>query len=619
MRQEAPGETKQDKPAGLLSRVKLHWDSLSIQAPIFIALPLTILLALAVGAVFFAYQQVAERLVLSRDQELARISAERLSENMGDFVRVLSTIANLDIVNTNNPVLQKNALTQARDLLIDFDGGVIVINPDGIVTVTEPFRPDLLGQDLADRPYFLLPRETRAYTFSDIISEEGSAEDIIVVSVPILSREGKFQGVLAGRFYVGFQRIGEEIRKLTTSDMGEAYLLDRTGRVIYHPDYALIGADFSQRTAISQHVQGEREGAVFTQAPGIGRQVVGYAVVDVTGWTLVLQEPWNNVVAPAINSLRPVVLVLLIGVLGLAAIISAGVQRVIRPVAEMAVFSRRVAEGDYDVQIPPNPIRELRDMGTAFNEMVQQISRYQAGLRQYVAAITHTQEEERRRIARDLHDDTVQSLIAVGQRLELARQLVEEDSGDAVEQLRDLRKMVTRTIDSIRQFSRDLRPTALEDLGLVAALQHLVNALAQNGQIDVALSIEGSPEGVSADMEVAIYRIIQEALANIRKHSQAAQVRLRTQFLADRVAVTVQDNGIGFEVPREMADLASEGHFGLMGLKERAQLFGGQATITSTPGQGTTVEIILPKTFTILGKLSTPTPLLSDGPAPDEE
>ena len=590
-----------------LIRLYQRRDSLRVQALLFTALPLAILLGVAVAAVFFVYQQVAEQLALSRDQELARVSADRLSENMAHFVLILTTLSNLDIVSSGDPTLQKNALTQARDLLMDFDGGVIVLNSEGIVTVTEPYRPDLLGQDFSDRPYFQQTRQIRTYTFSDIVQEPGSGEDIIVVAVPIISRDGSSQGVLAGRFYLQFQRIGEEIRKLHTSELGEAYLIDRNGRVIYHPDYSLIGADFSQRASVSSVMQGEREGAVITEWPGGQRQVVGYDVVEVTGWALVVQEPWAQVVAPAVNTLRPIIIGLLAAVALLVVIVLLAVQRVTSPITQMAAYSRQVAAGDYAVQAPPYPIAELRDMGNAFNEMVKQISRYQAGLRQYVAAITNTQEEERRRIARDLHDDTTQSLIAIGQRVELARDMIDETPQEATEQLRDLRKMITRTINSVRQFSRDLRPTTLEDLGLVAALQHQVNTLSQQDNTEVSLSIEGTAEGLLPDMEIAVYRIVQEALTNIRKHARASHVQLQAQFLPQLVIVTVQDNGIGFEVPQEMAELANQGNFGLMGLKERAQLFGGQATITSQPGEGTEVQAVLPRDLHPSQSLASPT------------
>ena len=263
--------------------------------------------------------------------------------------------------------------------------------------------------------------------------------------------------------------------------------------------------------------------------------------------------------------------------------------------------------GDYDVQVPPNPVRELRDMGIAFNEMVQQISRYQGRFAPVCGRHHHTQEEERRRIARDLHDDTVQSLIAIGQRLELARDMVDDDPAEAVNQLRDLRRMVTHTTDNVREFSRNLRPAALEDLGLVAALQHLVNNLSQKSGVAVAFGIEGSAEGLSPDMEVAIYRIVQEALTNVRKHAGATQVQLEARFLPEMVQITIRDNGVGFAVPEEMAELASQGHFGLMGLKERAQLFGGQVTIESN--NGTSMQISMPREFRIPTSMSPTVPV----------
>ena len=322
---------------------------------------------------------------------------------------------------------------------------------------------------------------------------------------------------------------------------------------------------------------------------------MGYAIVGTTGWGLVIQEPWDAVVSPARVSLQPIILALLVGVGVVAFIVSRGVQRIIAPLTEMAAYSRQVAAGDYRVKVAPAAVRELRELGHAFNEMVEQIGRYQAGLRQYLAAITRSQEEERKRIARDLHDDTVQSLIAIGQRIELARETVVEDPQGTIEQLRDLRKMITCTIQSVRQFSRDLRPTALEDLGLVAALQYLVNELAQQDTLQVSLEVEGTADNLPAEMEVTIYRIVQEALTNVRKHAQASHAQVQAQFLSRQVVITVQDDGIGFTVPEETNSLIDMGNFGLMGLKERAQLFGGQMLIASQPGEGTRVKVVLPR------------------------
>ena len=135
----------------------------------------------------------------------------------------------------------------------------------------------------------------------------------------------------------------------------------------------------------------------------------------------------------------------------------------------------------------------------------------------------------------------------------------------------------------------------LEDLGLPASMQYLVNQLAQSEGIEVNLKVEGEPEGLPADMEVAIYRILQEALNNVKKHAYATQVKVTALFTQSQIKLTVQDNGQGFEVPETLTDFASNGSFGMMGLQERAKLFGGNVIVRSHPNQGTTILLIMPR------------------------
>jgi signal transduction histidine kinase len=253
-----------------------------------------------------------------------------------------------------------------------------------------------------------------------------------------------------------------------------------------------------------------------------------------------------------------------------------------------------VAAGDYDAQVKLSRIKEIRELGMAFNEMVGQVRKYRAGVRQYVADITRTQEEERKRIARELHDDTVQSLIAMGQRIELVKETL-DDPDEGRSRLTELRTMVTGAIASVRQFSRDLRPLTLEDLGLIAAMQYQVNQLAQTEGIEVNLNVDGEAEGLPADMEVAIYRILQEALNNVKKHAHATRVDVSAMFTAREIKLTVYDNGKGFEVPETLTDFASNGSFGMMGLQERAMLFGGNIYVHSALDEGTTVQLVMPR------------------------
>jgi signal transduction histidine kinase len=571
-----------------LSVLRQRWSGLRVQAFIWTLFPLVIMVG-SIGAMgFYAYQRVVQSLVQSRDQEVARISADRLSENMFEYARILTSVAKGI---PTAPQSQRATLEIARDLLSIFDGGVAVLDSQGTVVLTDPYRPDLQGQNLSAMPYFPATRSLLRYTFSDIIKETTTGEDIIVVAVPTLGPNDEFLGCLAGTFYVKFQRVGEEIRKLRVGEQGIAYLVDRNGRVIYHPDAIMIGQDLSGSEAVARLMRGEAEGALTTVNEQGERTVIGYAKVASTGWGLIIEEPWAAVVSPAQATLRLIIILLAIGLFIAVLLLMRGVRRITDPIANLVRQTQQVAAGDYNAQVILGVIEEIRELGLAFNEMVEQIARYRAGMRRYVAAITYTQEEERKRIARDLHDDTVQSLIAVNQRIELVRDSLNDNKDDAPQQLAELRQMLTKTIDSLRQFSRDLRPLTLEDLGLVPALQFLVSNLAKNENLEAELQVTGEATGLAADLEVAIYRIVQEALTNVRKHARASRALVRADFGLDRISVSVEDDGVGFEVPTNVsADLASAGSFGLMGMEERAELFGGQIEVDSAPGGGTRVR-----------------------------
>ena len=570
---------------------------LRTQALALILLVLLLMITLTTGVAYLAFQRVSQSLAESRDQELVVVGAGRLSGRLESVIRGLSVLARQPEMKSDEPTLREATLERGHDLLIDFtnwDGGVIILDANGFVSVTKPLRPDLIGQDFSQESYFQRARALQTFVFSNVVKEPGTNKDIIAVAVPILDFDNKFAGAIVGRFYVDFQGLGREIQKLKIGQKGNAYLVDGSGHLIYHPIDQLIGTDFSRRQAVKELQAGDTEGAITSQENGEAKSVEGYAIVPISGWGLVIGEPWSQVIEPAQIALRPVAVVVLIGLIVVAGIISVGVRRVTDPIQNLAVQTQQVAAGDYDAQVNLSRIKEIRDLGMAFNEMVQQIRKYRAGVRQYVADITKTQEEERKRIARELHDDTVQSLIAMGQRIELIKETL-DDPEEARARLSEVRSMVTGVIASVRQFSRDLRPLTLEDLGLPASMQYLVNQLAQSEGIEVNLKVEGEPEGLPADMEVAIYRILQEALNNVKKHAYATQVKVTALFTQSQIKLTVQDNGQGFEVPETLTDFASNGSFGMMGLQERAKLFGGNVIVRSHPNQGTTILLIMPR------------------------
>jgi signal transduction histidine kinase len=227
-------------------------------------------------------------------------------------------------------------------------------------------------------------------------------------------------------------------------------------------------------------------------------------------------------------------------------------------------------------------------------KMGTQISAYRVGLRRYVGAITKSQEEERLRIARELHDDTIQSLLALSRRLELYKS--SENSPERREKLAELQDMATRILVAVRQISRDLRPLILEDMGLIPALQTLVRGtrLGEGAIPHAKFETIGQQSPLSPELELALYRITQEALTNIRKHAVATRVKVELSFGFGVVKLEVTDDGKGFEEPWSLTDFAQLDHFGLLGIQERVWTVGGSLTIHSSPGQGTNIVVTIP-------------------------
>ncbi len=227
----------------------------------------------------------------------------------------------------------------------------------------------------------------------------------------------------------------------------------------------------------------------------------------------------------------------------------------------------------------------------ALDVMGEHVEQAQVGMQQYVAALTNAQEAERERVARELHDDTVQRLIALGQGVERAqRALNRDDRALAGERLATLRSDITATVQSLRTIIADLRPPALEDLGLIAAIELF---LQRSGSTPTAtISVEGKGRRLDPSSEIALFRIVQEAWSNIGRHANAQHVRITFRYAADALHVEIADDGQGFVPPR--MEGSPPGKFGLRGMGERAALVGGSLQIRSAPGEGTRIEVQMP-------------------------
>jgi Signal transduction histidine kinase len=212
--------------------------------------------------------------------------------------------------------------------------------------------------------------------------------------------------------------------------------------------------------------------------------------------------------------------------------------------------------------------------------------RFEMGLR-----VIKAQEEERRRVARDIHDGPAQTLANIVLRLEIAEKLLDYDPSKVKNELQDLKKLVRSNLQDIRRIIFNLRPMALDNLGVVPAITKYLENFQENYGIHCELRIEGREKRLLSAMEVALFRLIQEGMTNVAKHANTTEVKIWLSFKDDWTTARISDFGKGFEVNSAMA---SEDHFGLVGMRERVEMFSGCYSIQSTIGEGTTIELSIP-------------------------
>lgn len=222
---------------------------------------------------------------------------------------------------------------------------------------------------------------------------------------------------------------------------------------------------------------------------------------------------------------------------------------------------------------------------------VSERKKLENNLRYYLQQLTIAQEEERKHMARELHDDLAQILGSLSRQVD---NLIRKKQGfgpDETAALGDIQSLLRQGQQSMQVFIQNLRPSVLDDLGLIPALRSLIKNLNKTEGITARFTVLGEERRLSSEVELSMFRIVQEALNNIRKHAEATEVRVSVVFSAMGIDLTVKDNGNGFKLPGDMGELPRSGKLGLMGMKERVWLLGGKIRVNSVPGRGTTLLV----------------------------
>ncbi|MBN1135826.1 MAG: HAMP domain-containing protein, partial [Anaerolineae bacterium] len=333
-------------------------------------MPTTVILVAVALISMYAYQRFTENLVVERDRDLTSLSANLLAAKLAAY-----------------------ADPRAKEFLAIFDTGMVVFDAEGKILSAEPVQLNGWGPDWARRlPFRQMARQLTQSSkpvFSDIVTSGGGGE-AIVVFVPITSRGGELVGGIAGVFRLGpsaDSAFYDTIKGLRRAESNCMYLVDGNGLVIYHSDVEYIGADFSEQWPVEQALDGGR-GALRTLDLKGQDIVVSFAPVPNTSWGLVVEESWAELTGPSRRYARYLLGFLALGVLIPTLIVTTGVRRITRPIAELISAAQEIAGGNFDQRIVSSTRDELEELAGQFNLMANQLQESYEDLERRVASRT---------------------------------------------------------------------------------------------------------------------------------------------------------------------------------------------------------------------------------------
>jgi signal transduction histidine kinase len=277
--------------------------------------------------------------------------------------------------------------------------------------------------------------------------------------------------------------------------------------------------------------------------------------------------------------------------LGVSLVVNLGLVYVaLRPLSDLELTAARVSAGDLEARVAPSPLadRDMARVGTTLNTLLDNLTADRARVRRLAAQVINAQDEERARVARELHDSTAQMLAAVMLQLGVAAR--ENESPEVDERIATVREMVAEALEEVRTLSHTIHPRVLDDLGLAAALSWLARQTREQEALDAeAFADDGAP--IPRLAATVLYRVAQESLRNAARHAQAHRVELWLRRTATTATLEVVDDGRGFDVRR--AEERRPG-MGLFSMRERVGLANGSLTVESAPGRGTRVVATVP-------------------------
>jgi len=552
---------------------------------------------------------------------LAEISAASVDELLVHTARQLERTA--AFVAAGPTEEQEGQAAQVYELLSEFDR-IVRLDPDGrAVWIVPP------GTDEASWPFTddAEVRAALARSETSIVTPGRGilAEGLIAILVTPLDRGDPAAGFLAGELRASHADV--DLLSLPQSEGSvRSEIVDSAGYIVAQSnDGELSPADEHVAILAPMIASGQPGTTIHEVGNGADHVVAYYPFGSRPGGVVVEQTEDAALAIP--REMQRTLLVYGIGALLVASAAAwLHATSVVRPIRRLTGDAARMASGDLDSPIVVSRDDEIGELGYRFDEMriklkasleesarwaeelerrvdertreVEERNRELSALnrirRQLLAKTISAQEEERKRLARALHDDSAQTLTAVLMTLKTAEDALPSASDGTLRALGRSRSQVDVALREIREAIMDLRPSALDDLGLAAAVRWYADEHLRPLGIKVSLEISGDEQRATGAVATAVFRIVQEAVNNIARHSGARRATITLEFDPTAVLTVVEDDGPGFDPERFRQPHENGRGLGLLGMRERAELFGGDVEIASGEGQGTSVRVRIP-------------------------
>ncbi len=525
----------------------------------------------------------------SRNVQLASVISREVNAEMGGIIDATRTFQqHLEQI---DPALESQAMAMLSLRLsspeyravyyFDTPGHLLFRLADPV----ENLIPIKTAQDLLARPttpvnqqVFAAYQSTLQSTLfvSEVQYSQLDYSPVIFIGVPIdLSQNETRIGV----FEIDISDIWRRIDLNTVGNTGITYAISAKGMIIAHPNPAYIGKPAS--TSILPVTANYEGYAEYTDA-GSGQQVLAaYSpVLGPTGWGIIVQQDLLEVYS-AINRTGALIILIwvVLGAIGTFSIVLL-TRNFTRPIKDLTKTAKAIAEtGNLTKTGMEQRADEIGQLSAAFDQMIDRLETSEG-------RVAHAAAEERNRLARDLHDAVSQTLFSASLIADVLPRLWERNPAEARRRLEEVRQLTRGALAEMRTLLLELRPSALVEAEIGHLLTQLGESITGRSRIPVNVTIEGQCS-VPNEVKIALYRIAQEALNNVAKHSGASTADVRLTCAADRVTLTVSDDGHGFDV-----ELASNKSLGMGIIRERANEIGAKLSLASKPEEGTRITVV---------------------------